>query len=81
MNLYSNSLGVAIAQNTYATNACNENVALRQLLARVDLNGFLVQTNASHANRPFPPQRLKSRSLAVTRSGNYGHRRHRSTSR
>ena len=50
VSLYSNTLGVAIAQNTYAG---GEIAALRQLLDRVDLNGLLVQADALHANRPF----------------------------
>lgn len=54
VTLYSNSQGVAIAQNTYATDAGREIVALRQLLERVDLNGLLDQADALHANRPFP---------------------------
>jgi len=53
VSLYSNTLGVAIAQNTYATDAGGEIAALRQLLDRVDLNGLLVQADALHANRPF----------------------------
>jgi len=54
VSLYSNTLGVAIAQNTYATDAGGEIAALRQLLDRVELNGLLVQADALHANRPFP---------------------------
>ena len=53
MSLYSNSLGVAIAQSTYATDAGGEIEALRQLLDRVELEGLLVQADALHANRPF----------------------------
>ena len=53
VSLYSNTLGVAIAQNTYATDAGGEIAALRQLLDRVDLNGLLVQADALHSNRPF----------------------------
>ena len=53
VSLYSNSLGVAIAQSTYATDAGGEIVALRQLLDRVELEGLLVQADALHANRPF----------------------------
>lgn len=53
VSLYSNSLGVAIAQNTYATDAGGEIAALRQLLDRVELEGLLVQADALHANRPF----------------------------
>jgi predicted transposase YbfD/YdcC len=40
VSLYSNSLGVAIAQNTYATDVCGEIAALRQLLDRVELEGL-----------------------------------------
>jgi hypothetical protein len=50
---YSNTLGVVIAQNTYATDAGGEISALRQLLDCVDLNGLLVQSDALHANCPF----------------------------
>ena len=53
VSLYSNTLGVVIAQNTYATDAGGEIAALCQLLNRVDLNGLLVQADALHANRPF----------------------------
>jgi len=53
VSLYSNSLGVAIAQSTYATDAGSEICALRELLDRVDLTGMLVQADALHANRPF----------------------------
>ena len=47
------TLGVAIAQNTYATDAGSEISALRELLDRVELGGLLVQADALHANRPF----------------------------
>jgi hypothetical protein len=53
VTLYSNTLGVVIAQNTYATDAGGEIGALRQLLDRVDLNSLLVQADALHANRLF----------------------------
>jgi len=53
VSLYSQSLGVAIAQTTYATDATSEIQALRQLLEAVDLEGVLVQADALHANRPF----------------------------
>ena len=53
VSIYSNSLGVAIAQSTYSTDSGGEIAALRQLLDRVDLEGLLVQADALHANRPF----------------------------
>ena len=54
VSLYSNSLGVAIAQSTDATDAGGGEIeALRQLLDRVELEGLLVQADALHANRPF----------------------------
>jgi len=53
VSLYSNTLGVAIAQSTYATDAGSEIGALRELLDRVELGGLLVQADALHANRPF----------------------------
>jgi hypothetical protein len=53
VSLYSQTLGVAIAQTTYATNTSGEIQALRQLLEAVDLDGVLVQADALHANRPF----------------------------
>jgi len=53
VSLYSQSLGVAIAQTTYATDAGGETQALRQLLEAVELGGVLVQADALHANRPF----------------------------
>ena len=63
VSLYSNTLGVAIAQSTYATDAGGEIAALRQLLDRVDLEGLLVQADALHANRPFPLPRAAWRRL------------------
>ena len=51
VSLYFNTLGVAIAPNTYATVVGGEIAALRQLLDRVDLNGLLLQADALHANR------------------------------
>lgn len=53
VSLYSQALGVAIAQTTYATSISGEIQALRQLLEAVDLDGVLVQADALHANRPF----------------------------
>ena len=53
MSLYSNSLGVAVAQNTYATDSGSEISALRELLDRVELSGLLVQADALHASRTF----------------------------
>ena len=53
VSLYSQTLGVAIAQTTYATDAGGEIQALRQLLEAVELDGVLVQADALHANRPF----------------------------
>jgi hypothetical protein len=53
VSLYSNTLGVAIAQSTYATDAGGEIAALRQLLDPVELDGLLVQADALHANRGF----------------------------
>jgi hypothetical protein len=52
VSLYSNKLGVAIAQSTYATDAGSESEALRQLLDRIELKGLLAQADALHANRP-----------------------------
>jgi hypothetical protein len=68
VSLYSNTLGVVIAQDTYATDAGGEIAALRQLLDRVDLNGLLVQADALHANRPFPLPRAAWRRLPVDAS-------------
>ena len=53
VSLYSQSLGVAIAQTNYATDASGEIQALCQLLESVELEGVLVQADALHANRPF----------------------------
>ncbi len=53
VSLYSQSLGYAIAQTTYATDAGSETQALRQLLEAIELEGVLVQADALHANRPF----------------------------
>ena len=52
VSLDSNTLGVGIAQSTYAPDAGGEIAALRQrLLDRVELEGLLVQADALHANR------------------------------
>jgi hypothetical protein len=53
VSVYSQSLGVAIAQTTYATDAGSETQALRQLLEAIELQAVLVQADALHANRPF----------------------------
>ncbi len=53
VSFYSQSLRVAIAQTTYATDAGSETQALRQLLEAIELEGVLVQADALHANRPF----------------------------
>ncbi len=53
VSLYSQSLGVAIAQTSYATDAGSETQALRQLLDAIELEGVLVQADALHSNRPF----------------------------
>jgi hypothetical protein len=53
VSLNSQSLGVAIAQTTYATDAGRETTALRQLLEAVELEGVLVQANGLHSNSPF----------------------------
>jgi hypothetical protein len=50
VSLYFNSLGVAIAQSSYSTDAGGEIEALRRLLDRVELEGLL---DALHANRSF----------------------------
>jgi hypothetical protein len=63
VSLYSQPLGVAIAQTTYATDAGSETQALRQLLEAVELDGVLVQADALHANRPFPLPRPARRRL------------------
>jgi hypothetical protein len=52
VSLYSNTLGVAISPNNYATLIGGEIAALHQLLDRVDLNGLLLQADALHAHRP-----------------------------
>ena len=54
VSLYSQSLGVAIAQTTYATDASGEIQALRPLLEAIELEGVLVQADALQANRLFP---------------------------
>jgi hypothetical protein len=62
VSLYASSLGVAIAQSTYATDAGGEIAALRVLLDRIELEWLHVQTDALHANRPFRlPQRARCR--------------------
>ena len=77
MSLYSDSLGVAIAQTTYATDASGEIQALRQLLEAVELEGVLVQADALHANRPFfiyLAQRGADFLIAVNHGGRKGFR-------
>ena len=63
VSLYSNSLGVAIAQSTYTTDAGGEIEALGQLLHRVELEGLLVQADALHANALFSLPRTAWRRL------------------
>jgi hypothetical protein len=64
VSLCSQTLGVAIAQTTEATDASGEIQALlRQLLEAVELDGVLVQADALHANRPFPRPRAARRRL------------------
>jgi hypothetical protein len=63
VSLYSNNLGVAIAQSTYVTDSGSEIQALRELLDRVERSGLVVQANALHANRPFSSS---SSSVALT---------------
>ncbi len=63
VGLYSQSLGVAIAQTIYATDAGSETRALRELLESVDLAGVLFQADALHANRPFRLPRPARRRL------------------
>ncbi len=53
VSLYSQSLGVAIAQTTNETDTGNETQALRQLLDAIELEGVLVQADALYATRPF----------------------------
>jgi len=53
VSLYSQSLGVAIAQTTYATDSGSETQALRQLLEAGALEGVLVQADGLQANRPL----------------------------
>ena len=53
MSLYSQTLGVAIAQSTYATEASGEIQALRLLLEAIELEGVLVQADGLQANSPF----------------------------
>jgi hypothetical protein len=53
VSLYFQSLGVGIAQTTYATDAGSETQALRQLLDATELEGVPVQADALHSNRPF----------------------------
>jgi hypothetical protein len=60
---YSQTLGVAIAQTTYVTDASGEIQALRQLFEVVELDGVLVQADELHANRPFPLPRPARRLL------------------
>ena len=54
VSIYSQLLGVALAQTTYATDANCEILAMRHLLGAAELEGVLVQAYALHAHRPFP---------------------------
>ncbi len=54
VSLYSQSLGVAIAQTSYATDTGSETQALRQLLDAIELEGVLVQADALHQTALFP---------------------------
>jgi hypothetical protein len=60
VSLYSQSLGVAIAQTTYASDAGSETQALRQLLEAVELDLVAEQLVVSHqcscarSRSPFP---------------------------
>jgi hypothetical protein len=53
VSLYSQVLGVAIVQTTYATDAICEIQALRQHLEAGELEGVLLQADALHAIRLF----------------------------
>ena len=53
VSLYSQQLGVAIAQTTYATGESSETAALQRLLSGIELTDVLVQADALHGNRPF----------------------------
>jgi transposase len=53
VSLYSQQLGVAIAQTTYATDESSETAALQRLLSGIELTDVLVQADALHGNRPF----------------------------
>ncbi len=65
VSLYSQQLGVAIAQATYATDESSETAALQRLLRGIELTDVLVQADALHGNRPFFSS---SRSRAPTSS-------------
>jgi len=60
VSLYPQSLGVAIAQCTYATDTSGEILSLRQLLEAIEREGVLVQVDALHANRPFSSTSLRA---------------------
>jgi hypothetical protein len=66
VSLYSQTLGVAIAQ---AADASGEIQSLRQQLEVVELEGVLVPADALHVNRPFPST---SPSAAPTPYGRLG---------
>jgi len=53
VSLYSQALGVAIAQTTYATDESSETAALQRLLSGIELSDVLVQADALHGNHPF----------------------------
>lgn len=60
-SLYSQTLGVANAQTTYATDANGEILALAHLLKAVEHGGVLVKAaGALHANRPNSSASLSS---------------------
>jgi hypothetical protein len=53
VSLYSQQLGVAIAQTTYATDESSETAALKRLLSGIELSDVLVQADALHGSRPI----------------------------
>ena len=53
VTLYSAALGVAIAQDCYATNRGNEHAELKKLLGELDLEGVLIQADALHTHKAF----------------------------
>lgn len=53
VTVYARAIGVALAQKAYDTSESSERAALQELLASLDLEGFITQAEALHTTRSF----------------------------